>query len=466
MPVSQFSATEALTDFVTNARVQDHTLGLATSALLDTVAVTIAGSGEPGPSRLQKSLEPMRGPSASRLLWSDQSFSRLDAALITGTASHVLDYDDVSMLSVCHPSAPVLSALLNARGWDKLDGRELIEAFAIGTEVLIRLGQAMGFRHYALGFHATATLGSVAATAACARLLRLPPVQTRHALAIATSMSSGLQVNFGSMVKSLHVGIAASNGLRAVQLAAAGIEGSSEVLSGSGFIRAFSGDESSEWPDALRLGQPFVLDEPGFEQKRYPCCYMLHRMIEATLRLKREHRFKLQDLAHAVVDMPFGGTKPLIHPRPKLGLNGLFSGPYAVVAAIADGRVDLSSFTDDAVLRGEIQQRLGDVAIVERVPTNPPESIGDAPVRVTLNLHDGRQLSHTITVSPGSVDDPLTPEQLRRKWIDCLRRANPSAPESALGDLFDRGRELVKMADVGQWIRAIGAVCASTHELA
>ena len=236
-------ATEALADFVLGGRVDDHTLRLATSAVLDTVAVTIAGSGEPGPSRLQKALEPVHGPLSSRLLWSAASFNRFDAALITGTASHVLDYDDVSMLSVCHPSAPVLSALLNLRSWDNLDGRELIEAFVIGTEVLIRLGQAMGFRHYALGFHATATLGTVAAAAACARLLRLSPIQTRHALAIAASMSSGLQVNFGSMVKSLHVGIAASNGLRAVQLAAAGIEGANEVLSGSGFIRAFSGDE-------------------------------------------------------------------------------------------------------------------------------------------------------------------------------------------------------------------------------
>ena len=456
-------ATEALADFVLGGRVDDHTLRLATSAVLDTVAVTIAGSGEPGPSRLQKALEPVHGPLSSRLLWSAASFNRFDAALITGTASHVLDYDDVSMLSVCHPSAPVLSALLNLRSWDNLDGRELIEAFVIGTEVLIRLGQAMGFRHYALGFHATATLGTVAAAAACARLLRLSPIQTRHALAIAASMSSGLQVNFGSMVKSLHVGIAASNGLRAVQLAAAGIEGANEVLSGSGFIRAFSGDESSQWPDTLRLGAPFVLDEPGFEQKRYPCCYMLHRMIEATLRLKREHGVSLQDVAHAVVDMPFGGTKPLIHPRPKLGLNGLFSGPYAVLAAIADGKVDLSSFTDAAVLRDDIQQRLGDVEIVERSPTQPPESIGDAPVKVTLTLRAGKQLSRTITVSPGSMDDPLTPDQLKYKWIDCLRRAQPSVPESALGALFDQGRQLAEMPDAGHWVRAIGAACSSSH---
>lgn len=449
------SATEALTNFVVDAHVDADTLARGTSAILDTIAVTIGGSAEPAPKRLHDALEAAGGTSATRLLWSAKAFNRLDAALVTGTASHVLDYDDVSMLSVCHPSAPILSALLNVRSWDGTSGRELGESFVIGTEVLIRLGQTMGFRHYALGFHATATLGAVGAAAACARLMRLNRTETRNALAIAASMSSGLQANFGSMVKSIHVGVAACNGLRAVQLAAAGIAGAPEVLSGNGFIRAFSGGESADWPGDLRLGHPFVIADPGFEQKRYPCCYMLHRMIEATLRLRREHALVLEDVVRASVDMPFGGTTPLIHPRPKLGLNALFSGPYAVLAALADGRVDLRSFTDAQVLRPAIQNRLGDVMLMERAPRRPAESIGEAPVSVTLTLRGGHVATHIITASPGSAQDPLTAEQLRSKWSDCLRRANASADDQSLAELFDRGRDLPNMADAGKWLRTI-----------
>lgn len=461
-PATPSAATEALADFVVDARVDARTLRLATSAVLDTMAVTLGGSAEPVVLRLQQALDPVSGPRSASLLWSDSSFSRSDAALITGAASHVLDYDDVSMLSVCHPSAPILSALLNVRRWDGLSGRALLEAFAVGTEVLIRLGQTMGFRHYALGFHATATLGAVGAAAACARLTGLDRTKTRHALAIAASMASGLQVNFGSMVKSLHVGLAASNGLKAVQLASEGIEGAQEVFTGSGFIRAFSGDESSEWPEDIRLGAPFVIADPGFEQKRYPCCYMLHRMAEATLFLRREHGVDLQDVARVVVDMPFGGTKPLIHPYPQTGLNALFSGPYAVSASLADGRLDLTSFTDSQVLRPHVQRRLSDVTLKERAPAEPAESLAEASVTVTLTLRDGSTLKRTITLSPGSAEDPLTPDQLRGKWIDCVRRARPSTDDAAAGAVFDQGRQLPEMRDAGEWSVAIASITAIT----
>ncbi|WP_167561214.1 MmgE/PrpD family protein [Bradyrhizobium sp. AS23.2] len=451
-------ATEALADYVVGAQVGTPTLDRARLAVLDTLAVTLGGSTEPVTMRLLATLEPTHQASSVPLLWSDHTFNRFDAALVTGTASHVLDYDDVSMLSICHPSAPVLSALLSVRDWSGLSGRVLLEAFVIGTEVLIRLGQTMGFRHYQLGFHATATLGAVGAAAACARLMGLDQLRTRHALAIAASMSSGLQVNFGSMVKSLHVGLAASSGVRAVQFAAGGVEGAPEVFSGNGFVRAFSGDQSTEWPDDVRLGEPFVIDDPGFEQKRYPCCYMLHRMIEASLQLRREHGIALEQVADVLVDMPSGGTKPLVHPRPQSGLNALFSGPYAVLASLADGRVDLKSFTDAEVRRSALQQRFSDVILRERALTEPAEAIGDAPVTVTVRLRDGKAFTRTITVSPGSAHDPLTPGQLRAKWIDCLRRACPSADDDDIGALFESGWRLSDMVDAGEWTRAIRAV--------
>lgn len=453
------TATEALAAFVVDARVQRPTLDRARSAVLDTVAVILGGSGEPAAARLLAVLEAgSRQVSSVPLLWSGRALSSVDAALVTGTASHVLDYDDVSMLAVCHPSAPILSALLGLREWNDLSGRALLEAFVIGTEVLIRLGQTMGFRHYQLGFHATGTLGAVGAAAACARLLGLDRQQTGHALAIAASTSAGLQVNFGSMVKSLHVGFAASSGIRAVQFALGGIEGAGEAFSGNGFIRAFSGGESADWPDRVRLGMPFAIDDPGFEQKRYPCCYMLHRMVEASLRLRREHNIKLDDVAHVLVDMPFGGTKPLVHPRPQNGLNALFSGPYAVLASLADGEIDLKSFTDSEVLRPQLQRRLDAVILRERAPMVPAEAVGDAPVTVTVTLRDGTVLAQTITVSPGSIQDPLTPEQLHAKWVDCLRRACPSASDDDLGALFEQGWQLPDMTDVGRWAHAIRTV--------
>ena len=165
----------ALATFVTQARVDDRVRSAAATAILDTLAVLIAGSVEDATARIAKTLAPQLDGQG---LPSFDPAIRLrpdDAALLYGTAAHALDFDDVSMLAICHPSAPILAALLAAGPWAELTGPALCEAHAIGTEVMIRMGQAIGFRHYELGFHATATMGVFGATAAVARLRRLTP---------------------------------------------------------------------------------------------------------------------------------------------------------------------------------------------------------------------------------------------------------------------------------------------------
>ena len=71
----------------------------------------------------------------------------------------------------------------------------------------------MNPRHYQRGWHCTSTLGTIGAAAAAARLLGLDAAAAGHALAIAASEASGLKENFGTMVKPLHAGLAARNGV-------------------------------------------------------------------------------------------------------------------------------------------------------------------------------------------------------------------------------------------------------------
>ncbi|QCK84916.1 MmgE/PrpD family protein [Phreatobacter aquaticus] len=459
--LNDLTASARVAEFIRSATVDDETRRRCISVIVDTLAVTLAGSAEPGVKALEATLEPASGHCVPSL-WSPHAYRRDDAALLIGMASHILDYDDVSMLAVCHPTAPVLTAALCAVPWADLSGTDLVDAVAIGTEVMIRTGQAMGFRHYDIGFHATATLGTMGAAAAAARLMGLDQAQTINALAIAASLASGLRKNFGSMVKSLHVGLAASNGVKAAQWAKAGITGAADPLESEGFLRAFSGGSVDHWPDDLALSRPFVLAEPGFEQKRYPCCYMLHRMIEGTLTLVRDTGVSLDDVASAEVSMPKGGTKPLIHPFPKTGLNALFSGPYAVAASLRDGRINLKSFTDKAVARPDVQARLADISLVERDGEPAQGSdLGNAPVTVQLVLRDGTVRSQTILVSPGSFDDPLTASQLLAKWSDCLERANPAINAGQAAALFEQAMDLAALPSIDGWLHGLAGTLRS-----
>jgi 2-methylcitrate dehydratase PrpD len=455
--LGSFIVTEAQALITPNVRHQ------AIRAILDTLAVTIAGGSDPAVQCLESALDPV--PSApTRSFWSGRTYLPSDAALLYGMASHMYDYDDVSMVAVCHPSAPVLSALIAAQAGrlapPDSSGLDFVTAFAIGTEVMIRIGQAMGFRHYELGFHSTSTLGTIGATAAVARLLRLDETQTCNALAISASAACGLRKNFGSMVKPLHVGLAASSAVRAVRMAQAGMQGASEVFESSGFLQAFSGGMTDQFPSKdIALGQLFALEEPGFEQKRYPCCYMLHKMIEATLQLRLEYGCMLSEVERVHVHVPAGGTKPLIHPFAKSGLNGKFSAPYAITASLTDGRIDFSSFTDAAVLRPELQDRFRDVLVSEDGSQMASGSdIGRYPVTVRLFMKDGREFEKTIVVSPGSMEDPLTLPQLKKKWVDCLVHGVPTLGQEAAGDYFDESLSLDQEPNTASWLeRVLGA---------
>jgi len=391
------------------------------------------------------------------VLWSGASYRRDDWALLTGFASHLLDFDDVSMRAICHPTGPVLSAALAAMDWDTTGGDELCDAVAVGTEVMVRVGEAAGLRPYALGFHATSVFGIFGAAAAAARLSGLDKAQTQNALAISASLAGGLRINFGSMTKSLHVGQAAANGLRAATWSKAGVSGSSaDIFGPAGVFSTLSGGEVSGWDPSVALGLPFVIEQPGFERKRFPCCYLLHRMVAAAIRLSVDHDLHLEDIDVIDVVTPPGGTLPLIYPRPTTGREAQFSGPYAVLAAIRDRRFDFTSISDGAVNRQDIQARLGDVVLIEAGnEALSPLELGQAPVTVTVRLKNGRAVSWSQNVAPGSSDDPFDQASMAAKWGECLLHVQPTLPAAQAQALFDTSQTLSSSDPIGPWLLSI-----------
>lgn len=382
-----------------------HVVQLARASLFDTAATMAAGARE------NCTVAALRSTGRGDL-------SAGDAALVLGTASHALDYDDVCMLAICHPSAPVFSALLAAL--PLLEGRKLsfgdvMGAFALGTETMLRLGQWLGFRHYALGFHATSTLGSVGAAAAIAHVLRLEPALARAALSLGASSASGLRTNFGTDAKPLHVGFAASAGIRAALLADADASASDDAWTATGFFTAFNGGAEMS-PLPWQPGMKLALESPGFEIKRFPSCYLTHRLIAGVLELRRRHPAAASgDPVLIDIEMPLGSLPPLKHPSPATGLQGKFSGPYCAAAAWVDGRVDLGSFADSAVKRAPVLAQMARVKLQERSGT---ENLDTAPVRVTFRAGSVED-SINVDWAPGSLADPFTREQLLAKWRDC-----------------------------------------------
>jgi 2-methylcitrate dehydratase PrpD len=393
-------------------------------AILDTVGCTLAGSSEPC-ARIVSRVSASDGPCL--VFGTDRRVAPLDAALINGTASHALDFDDCSDTLGGHPSAPILPALFALAETRAVDGRAFIAAYVTGWETETRIARGINFHHYEKGWHPTATIGVFGAAAACCHLLGLTPSATATALGLAASFSSGLKANFGTMTKPLHVGHCSRNGLLAALLAAEGFTANAGALEHrQGFLHVFNGEGNFDAKAILSdWGQPWDIVKPGVAIKQYPCCGSTHPAVDAMLSLMREH-----GLTPAMIERVDSWTHPrrLAHtnrPDPQSGLDAKFSVQYCLARALLDRRVSLEHFEGDSYRDPAIRVLLPLIhaAPHPEMPIETTEHFG-AEVRVTLT--DGRVLTGKVARPLGrGPADPLPEELLEAKFLNCATRVLP-----------------------------------------
>src|SRR3954454_13829239 len=252
----------------------------AKTAILDTVGVTLAGAAEPCTQIVARVLAAGTGAGSGECLifGTDRRAAPLDAALINGTAAHALDFDDVSNSMGGHPSAPIVPALFALGEIFDSTGRDVIAPYVAGFETETRIGRGVNLHHYEKGWHPTATLGVFGAAASCCHLMALDRAKTAQALAIASSLASGVKANFGTMTKPLHVGHTARNGLFAAMLAREGFTANDTALEHrQGFLNVFNGAGDFDAEEIVSAGgRPYDLVSPRSAVKSHPCCGSTH----------------------------------------------------------------------------------------------------------------------------------------------------------------------------------------------
>ena len=172
--------TEKIANFVSGIRTEDipqDALDKARMGMTDFIGVALAGSQEEVGRLIREYGNRMGGVAEASIIADDKKTSPEMAALINGTMGHALDYDDMSVSPIAHPSvflAPAILALGESIGASGLDA---LVAYVVGYEVAGCVAEPMFQSHYVQGWHGTSTFGSLGAAAAAARLLRLNPRQ-------------------------------------------------------------------------------------------------------------------------------------------------------------------------------------------------------------------------------------------------------------------------------------------------
>ncbi|MGH7314092.1 MAG: MmgE/PrpD family protein [Candidatus Rokuibacteriota bacterium] len=414
------TAIARLSEFVVKTTLDDcprQALEPIRRAALDTVGVMLAGAGEPAARAVREVIRAEGGAPLCTVLGTSLRTAPTWAALANGTAGHAHDFDDTSFALMGHPSVPLLAALLACAEAEMADGAALALGYLVGFEVDAALGTGLNPAHYERGWHATSSIGTLGCAAAAAHMLALDPAQTRHALALAASLASGLKENFGSMTKPYHAGHAARNGVLAARLAREGLTAAESALDGKqGFVAAFGGNR----PDAAleQLGQRWHLVESGLAIKPYPSCALTHASVDALLELRRQHALKPAEVAGVEIGVSRIALDVLTYAVPATALERKFSMQFCAATALVDGRLDFRSFQDGEVRDPAVRALMAAITMV--VDASLPAGLNEhAFSRVTVHTRDGRVLDAPARGASGHPDRPLSGPALLEKFLAC-----------------------------------------------
>jgi aconitate decarboxylase len=376
-----------------------------------------------------------------------EKVSPADAALANGTAIHGFEIDDAHVTSSLHPGAVTLPASLAIGEARQASGADILTALAAGYEVGLRVGVCAGLSHSTGGYHVTGTVGALGAAAAAARLLRLSPRQSAHALGIGATQAAGLYAaRTGAMAKRFHAGRASQSGVLAAYLAERGFTGSLDALEApfGGFMSTLKG-EHDPITILADLGERWETARVGL--KAYAACASAHTTIDGILELRRRG-LAPDNLERMTVRMSRKGHLNIGWAyKPGEVIAAQMNGSYAAAVTLLDGQAFIDQYNE---------ARLADPRILALTPRidfqhDPKLDRGGAAKRHTVIidavLKDRSKLSTRVEQRRGSADYPLSRGEVETKFA-CT--AASALPPVAIDELIELIEKIDQQTDVSR----------------
>ncbi|GAC1380443.1 MAG: MmgE/PrpD family protein [Ktedonobacteraceae bacterium] len=395
--------------------------------LLDHLAVTLRGSTLASSQRTYQMLNVMNAMTTGEatIFGRNERAEASWAALANGVAAHGLEMDDVENCSSLHPGVVVFPAALALAEQTGSTSADFYTAVVAGYEITLRVGAALNpASAYERGFHPTAICGTLGATAASARLLRLSSEQTNMALGIAGSMAAGSMayLHDGAWTKRLHPGWASHAGIIAARLAAVGFTGPTAILeSRYGFLSAYS---STGDVDKLQRNQDDDFTIMNVSLKPYACCRYMHGPIDCLFEIRQRYHLDPAYIAQVQCGVLTGGWGLIVDPiDQKRQANNIveaqFSMPYGAAICLITGQAGLAVFSEQWLHNADVRQLMKKVECYTSPQLDDyyPE---DWRAEASILMADGSQYSAKVRYPLGDPHNPLSWEQLEARFHELV----------------------------------------------
>jgi 2-methylcitrate dehydratase PrpD len=399
------------------AKLPDEVVEACKLHVLDTFGAMVSGSRlQPGKEAIAYVRSLGGNPEAS-VVGTGLQTNVVEAALANGMCAHSDETDDFEASSKAHPGSSTVPAALAMAEWQGRDGVNFIRAvtlgYDLGCRLILALGQASvrGHNRSAEGTASTfCALGGAAVPAG------LNEMQMRYAISYASQQVSGL---WSWVEDSQHIeksfdfaGMGARNGVMAVSMVKSGMTGVSDVLDTQHNL--FAAISLAPQPELMvaGLGNDFYITKTSI--KAYSVGYPIQSVIDAMLKLRKQYRLTPDNVKAIQVQLPTDAVG-IVGASAMPDVNC----PYIVAVALLKGRVSFQDADDFAEMRQpEFMAQSAKVKVVADQALMDPAAPRGAIVTVTTN--DGQQFQHFTKYPPGTVENPMGPDDVADKARDLM----------------------------------------------
>src|SRR5213082_3475202 len=344
------------------------------------------------------------------------------AAFATGCCIRYFDYNDTYLSKEpAHPSDNI-SAVLAVAESVGANGRDAITAIALAYEVQCRLCDAASIRSRGWDH---VTYGAFSTALASARLMRLDPEKTQHAVNLAGVACAAMrQARVGELShwKGVAFANAARHGVYSALLARAGMTGPAPIFEGQMGFEKQLGVSLGNVGDKFKGAPAMILNT---SIKYWPAEYHSQSAIEAALFLREQiedlSQVKAMTIESHDASVDVIGSEPEKW-KPETRETADHSLPYITAIALIDGDVTDRQFEPERFSDPAIWKFLENVKVTRNAELSALYATAVANI-VHVTLKDGRMLTKRVDYPLGNAKNPVSDGELERKFLRLVEPA-------------------------------------------
>lgn len=428
--------------------------------LLDGIGCSVFGSRRDAGRALHRFVAAGAREAREATVWGHGTkFSAPSAALVNATSAHTTNIGDTHAATILHTNYITPQAALAVAEKERLSGKDLLTAIVAGNEVGARAGLAVHiareggyFTPEARGWHSTGTLGALAAAVTAGRLLRLNPAKMVQAMVMGGTQFSGPYRPCGAyMGKHWYAGKACANGVESAYLARSGFVAGYRLFEdglcfGSGVLSPVHELQKAS------AGLGSVWETRNVDMAIYPAKKTYYPNLDALLDIVQANALRFADVERVVVRSAFATSHAFgAYTQPRNSTEAFNSLRHAIAAAVHDGRygfeqLEKSRFAHPAITRfaRERVEVVKDAELEALLPQKWPGA-------VELYTRDGRRFYKRFDHHIGQVQNPISKEQLYRKFAGMTAALGPGRAEQ----IAERVERIERLADLSTLTRLL-----------